>query len=146
MTDLSLLADDLLRLATIHHIAVEWTDSWERATTYVGRHPTAFLPKVESLRDYLIGLHELGHAADPLAASVAGSDCPYEMVLAEGAAWAWAAAHVHPAAAAEVHGDTETMVTLALAFGSHLRDQLASPLAAEPRCDTMRPTSPHHPR
>lgn len=86
------------QLAEEHGITVYRVRSWRDASALDG---TAFVPEITRPFHYLIALHELGHCAAPDAGRLdeASDDDGYSVILAEGAAWAWAAQHTKPSLA-----------------------------------------------
>lgn len=91
----------LQAIAREHGVRLHWTDRWQRGEAFFDpEEPTsgmAVVPRIQTPGDYLIGLHELGHILDENARRFWNAQNPYEVVLCESAAWAWAGENVDPA-------------------------------------------------
>lgn len=89
------MRDHVLEVAEEHGIKLHWKPGWRNAHAYPeGAH--AVVPVIRHGYDYLFALHELGHLLSPESVAAADDHDRYEVVLSEGAAWAWAAAAVKP--------------------------------------------------
>jgi hypothetical protein len=85
------MTEHISALALQAGIKVHWTPRRRGAEAFVDQG-TAVIPTVTRPSDYLVGLHELGHILSPDARAVSDSYDKYDVILCEGAAWAWAAA------------------------------------------------------
>lgn len=81
-------AEHLQRLAVRHGIEIVWIKCQWDSEASAGTKQVFCARPTTALR-YLIGLHELGHLCDKVAARVVVN----HEAAAEAAAWAWAAKH-----------------------------------------------------
>jgi hypothetical protein len=88
----------LEQLGVRHRVTVAWMGPGadpERAMSYPFAK-IAICPRPTNPYKYLIGLHELGHCVSSHSRRYEDREDTYHAGLCEGAAWAWAAANVHP--------------------------------------------------
>lgn len=100
------------------HLGVElvWVRSWGQAEAHHAARIVR-VPRIESGRDYLVCLHELGHCAS--AGSRRLNDTPGRELIREAWAWQWAAEHCLPELAAAL--SQKEWLQVGWAFGSYIK-------------------------
>lgn len=92
---------NLVALAAEHAVSLTWTRSWSYAHSWAYER-CATAPVIQRPRDWLVGLHELGHVLNPASRRLNGRwDCGGELAC-EIWAWAWAIENGDPALLARV--------------------------------------------
>lgn len=104
-------------LAAEHDIEVSWVRGWTKAEAWPMLRAVS-IPRIRSARDYLVGLHELGHCLSPHARGLHEAGVLYDEISCEGYAWAWAATHADLALAATISAKEWTLAFKS--FGSYL--------------------------
>lgn len=107
----------LRALAAEHGVTLEWVSSWGLAEAWVEGKVVA-VPRIRTGRDYLIGLHELGHCVCPEAVRLHDQFDTLTALACEGWAWAWAAANADPEIARGL--DPREWRLVASSFGSYI--------------------------
>jgi hypothetical protein len=115
---------DITRIARENQIDLHWTDHrWDAESFPELRQ--AIVPKIRSVGDYFLGLHELGHVLAPEARVYDKETGVYASLVTEGAAWAWAMTHAAPEFV--VMAKAEDWATVHEAIGSHFQWGALSP-------------------
>lgn len=89
MDFLAELRQHLRVVAAEYGVSLHYVDSWEVAESYPA-NMTAAVPRISRPRDFLVGMHEVGHCADPDARKHVDAADVYGILRCEGSAWAWA--------------------------------------------------------
>lgn len=109
--------EHLRALAAEHGVEVSWVSSWGLAEAWVEGKVVA-IPRIRTGRDYLVGLHELGHCISPEAVRLHDQFATLTALACEGWAWAWAAANADPEIARGL--DARQWRLVASSFGSYV--------------------------
>lgn len=107
----------LKALGAQHGVEIAWVSSWGLAEAWVEGKVVA-IPRVRTGRDYLIGLHELGHCLALEAVRLHDQFDTMTALACEGWAWAWAAANADREIARGL--DAREWRLVASSFGSYV--------------------------
>lgn len=108
----------LKQLAKRHSIQLVWVRSWGKAEgNYASR--VALIPRIECGRDYLVGLHELGHCLSLCARRLNEREDAGGQMAREAWAWGWAAEQCLPELAAAL--TAKDWMLVGAAFGSYIK-------------------------
>lgn len=133
----------LVALADEHGIAVSWVRSWRDAEAWPSDRCVT-IPVIARARDYLVGLHEVGHCLSPQSRRLGDRfDCGGNMAC-EAWAWAWAVDNADPALLATTSGVEWHRVGDCM--GSYLEfHALRRPGVLPPDQATLNPSAPDRP-
>lgn len=113
----------LRQLAERYGLTITWVSSWGKAISYPAARQV-LLPRLRSGRDYLIGLHEIGHCASADSRALVERFDREGECACEGLAWAWAAANADPEIARGL--DRQEWRLVGDAFVSYVREAATS--------------------